>query len=248
MRTLAVKLALHSDLALALEQRDPAKAQYHQGQVDLLTPIVKAYCADQAFRIAELAIQTYGGAGFVTDHPVEQYCRDAKIFSIYEGTNHIQAADLIARKMQANGGESVNAFLSEIERFVREYERQPGIGGEVRALGEAVDALKRCVGALMEFFMGGKVDQVMLCANPFLETMAEVTIAHLLLEAAVVADEKRRAIDDDQSEEDDFYEGKVAAAKFFVNFILPGVQAKTAVIVGGDRSALDVPDRGFATI
>src|SRR4029453_19272368 len=91
MRTLAVKLALHSDLALALEKSDPAKAQFHQGQVDLLTPIVKAYCADQAFRIAELAIQTYGGAGFVMDHPVEQYCRDAKIFSIYEGTNHIQA-------------------------------------------------------------------------------------------------------------------------------------------------------------
>src|SRR5262249_34152389 len=75
MRTLAVKLALNSDLALALEHSDPAKARYHQCQVDLLTPIVKAYCADQAFRIAELAIQTYGGAGFVTDHPVEQYCR-----------------------------------------------------------------------------------------------------------------------------------------------------------------------------
>ena len=209
---------------------------------------MKAYCADQAFRIAELAIQTYGGAGFVMDHPVEQYCRDAKIFSIYEGTNHIQAADLIARKMQANGGESVNAFLGEIERFVREYERQPGIGNEVRALGESLESLKRCAGALMEYFMGGKVDQVMLCANPFLETMAEVTIAHLLLEAAVIADEKRRTIDEEQSEEDDFYEGKVAAAKFFVNFILPGVHAKTAVIVGGDRSALDVPDRGFSTV
>ena len=249
MRTLAVKLALHSDLALALEKSDPAKAHYHQGQVDLLTPIVKAYCADQAFRIAELAIQTYGGAGFVMDHPVEQYCRDAKIFSIYEGTNHIQAADLVARKLQANGGESFAAFLGEIERFVREYERQPGIGNEVRALGEALEALKRCAGALMEYFMGGKVDQVTLCAN------------------AVPRDDGRgddraspargrghrrrrsaRAIDDEQSEEDDFYEGKVAAAKFFVNFILPGVHAKTAVIVGADRSALDVPDRGFSTV
>src|SRR5262249_44139350 len=133
-------------------------------------------------------------------------------------------------------------------RFVREYERQPGIGGEVRALGEAVDPLKRCVGALMEVFMGRKVDQVVLGANPFLQTMAGGTNPHLLLRAAVTADEKRRAIDDEQSEEDDFYEGKVAAAKFFVNFILPGVQAKTAAIVGGDRSALDVPERGFSTV
>jgi len=247
MRTLAVKLALHFDLAMALESSDPDKAQQHQCQVDLLTPIVKAYCADQAFRIAELAIQTYGGAGFVTDHPVEQYCRDAKIFSIYEGTNHIQATDLVARKLQANGGTAFAAFLAEIERFVREHERQPGIGGEMRALGEAVDALKRCAGALMEYFMAGKIDQVTLYANAFLEAMAEVTIAHLLLEAAVIAESKRRAIDDDQSEEDDFYEGKIAAAKFFVNFILPGVHAKTAAITAADRSALDVPDRGFST-
>src|SRR5262249_58231306 len=76
MRTLAVKLALHFDLALALEQSDPAKAQYHQGQVDLLTPIVKAYCADQAFRIAELAIQTYGGARFAMEPPPGAQCRD----------------------------------------------------------------------------------------------------------------------------------------------------------------------------
>jgi len=225
MRTLAVKLALHSDLALALETSDPARAQHHQCQVDLLTPIVKAYCADQAFRIAELAIQTYGGAGFVMDHPVEQYCRDAKIFSIYEGTNHIQATDLVARKLQASGGAAFAAFLAEIEGFVREHERQAGFGGEVRALGEAVT----------------------LYANAFLETMAEVTIAHLLLEAAVVAESKRRAIDEDQSEEDDFYEGKVAAAKFFVNFVLPGVQAKAVAIAAADRSALDVPDRGFST-
>jgi len=247
MRTLAVKLALHSDLALALEKSDPAKAQFHQGQVDLLTPIVKAYCADQAFRIAELAIQTYGGAGFVMDHPVEQYCRDAKIFSIYEGTNHIQAVDLVARKIQANGGESFAAFMGEIERFVREYERQPGIGGEVRALGEALEALKRSAGALMDYFMAGKIDQVTLYANAFLETMAEVTIAHLLLEAAVIAESKRSAIEDDQSEEDDFYEGKVAAAKFFVNFILPGAQSKTTLITNADRSALDVPNRGFSS-
>ena len=88
---------------------------------------------------------------------------------------------------------------------------------------------------------------VMLCVNAFLETMAEVTVGHLLLEAAVIAESKRAAIDDEQSEDDDFYEGKVAAAKFFVNFILPGVHAKTTAITGADRSALDVPDRGFST-
>ena len=79
--------------------------------------------------------------------------------------------------------------------------------------------------------MGGKVDQVTLCANAFLEAMAEVTIAHLLLEAAVIAETKKAADTDepDQGGDDDFYAGKVMAAKFYVNFVLPGVHAKTAV-------------------
>jgi alkylation response protein AidB-like acyl-CoA dehydrogenase len=247
MRTLAVKLALHADLALALAKTDEAKAIYHQGQVDLLTPIVKAYCADQAFRIAELAIQTYGGAGYVKDHPVEQYCRDAKIFSIYEGTNHIQALDLVARKLQEHGGENFRAFLGEIVEFVAAHASQPGIGTEVRALGTAAESLQRAAGALMEFFMGGKIDQVTLVANAFLETMAEVTIAHLLLQAAIVADHKRISDDEPSQDDYDFYLGKVMAAKYYVNYVLPGVHAKVYAIEAADRSALDMPDGGFAT-
>ena len=83
----------------ALRGKDEAKAAYHQGQVDLLVPLVKAYGSDQGFRVCETAIQTYGGVGYTKDFPVEQYCRDAKIFSIYEGTNHIQAMDLVGRKL-----------------------------------------------------------------------------------------------------------------------------------------------------
>jgi alkylation response protein AidB-like acyl-CoA dehydrogenase len=248
MRTLALKLALHSDLATAYGDKDRGKAAFHQSQVDLLTPIVKAYCADQAFRIAELAVQTYGGAGFVMDHPVEQYVRDAKIFSIYEGTNHIQAMDLVARKIPMGGGEPFKAFLGEIKGFVAKHEHQPGIGQEVQALGTAAEALEQAAEVLTEFFMSGKVDQVLLCANAFLESMAEVTIAHLLLEAAAIAESKYRRDEDDQSQaEFNFYSGKVMAAKFFTSFVLPGVHAKVATLRTGDRSALDIADGAFST-
>jgi alkylation response protein AidB-like acyl-CoA dehydrogenase len=248
MRALAVKLSLHRDLARALASTDQARALHHEGQVDLLTPIVKAYCSDQAFRIAELAIQTYGGAGYVKDHPVEQYCRDAKIFSIYEGTNHIQALDLVTRKLQSHGGRNFTAFLEEITTFVADHATQPGLAGEIRALGEAAAALQRTAGTLLEFFMGGKLDQVTLVANAFLEIMAEVTIAHLLLEAAIIAEAKLGGEDDEEGEDEaDFYRGKVMAAKYFVNAILPGVHAKVGAILAGDRSALDIPDAGFAT-
>jgi len=253
MRTLAIKLALHQDLSVALAATDAGKAAYHQGQVDLLTPILKAYCSDQAFRVAELAIQTYGGAGYVQDNPVEQYCRDAKIFSIYEGTNHIQALDLVARKLNQHNGENFRHYLEEIKTFVNEHSSQPGIGGEVRALGEAAAELERATFAIMDFFMGGKIDQVTLVANSFLEVMAEVTIAFLLLQAALIAEQKRAdeedELEDETPREDyDFYAGKVMAAKFFVNRILPAVHAKVACISSSDRSALDVPDAGFSTV
>jgi alkylation response protein AidB-like acyl-CoA dehydrogenase len=246
MRTLAIKLALHSDLALIYKDKDPGLAAQHEGQVDLLTPIVKAYCSDQSFRIAEQAIQTYGGAGYVQDHPVEQYCRDAKIFSIYEGTNHIQAQDLVARKIQANGGASFAAFLHEVQDFVAKHSGQAGISVEVTALGEAVASLQKAAATLMEFFMGGDVDQVLMVSNGFLEMMAEVTLAHLLLEAATVAQGLMSDDELDSHEETAFLQGKVMSAKYFVNFVLPGVHSKLAAIQSADRSPLDIPDGGFS--
>jgi|RhiMetdeSRZDD1v2_1073273.scaffolds.fasta_scaffold29796_3 alkylation response protein AidB-like acyl-CoA dehydrogenase len=247
MRSLAVKLALHADLALALAESDEAEATRHAGQVNLLTPVVKAYGADQAFRIAEMAIQIHGGAGFVEDHPVEQYLRDAKIFSIYEGTNHIQALDLVSRKLGARGGADLADFLKEIGEFVTQHAGRSGLAAEVAALGEASSALQRAAGALLEFFMGGKVDQVTLVANAFLETLAEVAVSHLLLDAAVVAEGRLRRDEDELSAEDvAFYRGKVMAAKHYVNYVLSNVHARVAAMVGGDRSALDIPDAGFA--
>ena len=247
-RALAIKLALHADFARALADTDAAAAR-HEGQVDLLTPVVKAYGSDQAFRIAEMAVQIYGGAGFVEDHPVEQYLRDAKIFSIYEGTNHIQALDLVSRKLGARGGENFSDFLKDVGGFVAEHATRPGLAAELGKLGETASALQRAAGALMEFFMGGKLDQVTLVASPFLNVLAEVAVAHLLLEAAVVAEARLRHEEDDLAHEDvEFYRGKVLAAKYFANYVLPQTNARVAAIVAADRSPLDIPDGGFASV
>jgi len=246
-RALAIKLALHADLARALAESDAGAAARHEGQVDLLTPVVKAYSSDQAFRVAEMAVQIYGGAGFVEDHPAEQYLRDAKIFSIYEGTNHIQALDLVSRKLGARGGENFAEFLKEIADFVAEHSARPGLQAELGALGEAAATLQRGAGALMGFFMGGKLDQVTLVASPFLESLSEVAVAHVLLEAAVVAEGRLRREEDDLAHEDvEFYRGKVLAAKYFASYVLPQTQARVNAIIAGDRSPLDMPDGGFA--
>src|SRR5580692_9289165 len=128
VRALAVKLARHEDAVRVHQGKDDAKAAYHQGQVDLLVPLVKAYGSDQAFRVCETAIQVYGGVGYTKDFPVEQYCRDAKIFSIYEGTNHIQAMDLVGRKLGQAGGANLQAYLGDVAKFVASNSSHPVLG------------------------------------------------------------------------------------------------------------------------
>jgi hypothetical protein len=142
----------------------------------------------------------------------------------------------------------LRAFLGEIQDFVGQQAGRPGLATEVAALGEAASAIQRAVGALLELFVGGQLDQVTMVANAFLEMMAEVTLAHLLLEAAVAAEARSRPEQGERRQEDlDFYRGKIMAAKYFVNYVLPGVHLKLGTILAGDRSALDIPDRGFST-
>ncbi len=248
MRALCVKLAFNEDLARALNAEGKHdEAAFYQGRVDLLTPIVKAYCSDQGFRVCEMAVQTYGGAGYVQDNPVEQYLRDAKIFSIYEGTNHIQALDLVVRKLRGRHGQDLADYLGDITGFVERWRDDPAVGPEVRMLAEASKALQDAGGAIMQFMMTSKLDQLTLCCTPFLEAMADVTVGHLLLEAAVIAEEERTQDERQTQEEFDFYAGKVMSGKFYANFVLPGVMARCRAIASGDRSALDIPDAGFST-
>ena len=114
LRALTFMLTVHLDKVHA-STGDKARTDYHQGQVDLLVPLVKAYGSDQAFQVCVTAIQTMGGAGYLRDHPLEQALRDAKILSIYEGTNHIQALDLVGRKLGQRGGANLQAFLKDVQ-------------------------------------------------------------------------------------------------------------------------------------
>jgi alkylation response protein AidB-like acyl-CoA dehydrogenase len=238
-RALAVKLAFHQDQVRALTGKDDAKVAYHQGQTDLLVPLVKAYGSDQGFRMCELAIQTYGGAGFTRDYPVEQYCRDAKIFSIYEGTNHIQAMDLVGRKLGQNGGANLQAFGADVGKFVASQQNHPTLGADIKRLSGAVEAITRTAMKLLMWFQSGQTEIVPLVANRFLEMMAELSVAWLLLEGAVIAADKG---------DDPFYQGKVASAQFYSRNILPGVEDKARIIDNEDRSAIEIADAAFATV
>lgn len=247
IRALAVKLTHHQDQAVALAGTDEKAAQYHQGQVDLLVPLVKAYGSDQGFRVCETAIQTYGGAGFTRDYPVEQYCRDAKIFSIYEGTNHIQAMDLVGRKLGQAGGANLQAFLGDIQKFVAANSGHPTLGAAVKKLGAAQETLAGTAMRMLMWFQSGQLALVPLSANRLCEMMSEVAVAWLLLEGAVVAETAKAKVDPAHPDHA-FYTGKTAAALYFARNILPGVEHKAQLLAEEDKSPLEIPDAAFATV
>jgi alkylation response protein AidB-like acyl-CoA dehydrogenase len=246
IRALAIKLTMHSDRANAAGA-NPSEVEYHQGQIDLLVPLLKAYGSDQAFQVCATAIQVYGGAGFLRDHPVEQYCRDSKIFSIYEGTNHIQSVDLVGRKLGQKGGANVQAFAKDVATFCAANKEHPVFKEAIGTLSAAMEALTACAMRFLGWFTGGKMELVPLTANRFLEMMAETTVAWLLLEQGVLAEKQAAALPADHPDRA-FYAGKKYAALFFAGNVLPSVPLKAQLIAKEERSAIEIPEAAFATV
>ncbi len=247
IRALIVKLTMHSDRATALAGKDDDSAAYHKGQVELLTPLVKAYASDQAYRVAEIAIQVHGGSGYVKDFPVEQAARDSKVFSIYEGTNHIQALDLVGRKLGQAGGKHAQEFFADIAKLVGAHSSHPVLGKAIGQLAKAQEAVGGSAFQLLGWFKGGEMHKVPLNANLFLQMMSELAVGWLLLEGAVIAHEKQADLAKDHPDWG-FYEGKKAAALYWANNVLPNVVGSAKVMQLGDRSPLDIPDAAFATV
>jgi alkylation response protein AidB-like acyl-CoA dehydrogenase len=247
LRALAVKLTMHIDRQVAIERTggDKTQAEYHQGQVDLLVPLLKSYGSDQAFQICATAIQVYGGAGFLRDWPVEQYCRDSKIFSIYEGTNHIQAMDLVGRKLMQRGGANVQAFTKDISTFIAANKDHASLKDSVAVLAQAIEALTATGGKFLQWFGGGKIELVPSVANRFLEMMSETTLGWLLLEQAVIAEAAIVKLPADHPDRA-FYTGKKFSAQYFALNVLPAVAAKAQMIAREDRSAIEIPVEAFA--
>ena len=244
IRALIFKLTMHQDRGRALAGKNDESAAYHGGQVELLTPIVKSYASDQAYRVTELAIQVHGGAGYVNDYPVEQAARDSKVFSIYEGTNHIQALDLVGRKLGMAGGKHAQEFFADVTKFVSTHSDHAQLGDSVKLLGKAQEAVGGAAFQLLGWFKGGQMHKVPLNANRFLEMMSEVAVAWLLLEGAALAVATQEETDRDHPDWM-FYEGKRHAAVFFAQTFLPSVIAKSKILAAGDESAVAIPLEAF---
>ena len=246
IRALYVKLASHQDRAKLLAGKDDEQAAYHRGQVELLTPLVKSYASDQAFRICGEAIQVYGGAGYLQDHPAEQYTRDAKIFSIYEGTNHIQAMDLVGRKLGQAGGAHFQQFMADVMAFVEANRQSPVFAKEVELLGQAQEGVMQAAMAILGWSQSDKVALIPLQANRFLNMMSELAVGWLLLEAGALSLKAQAKLGKEQSDHA-FYEGKKQAALWFARNVLPNVKVSAEKMLTEDASPMDISDQAFAS-
>ncbi len=245
-RALVAQAALWEDLRHYA--RDAAEAVRAGDLLDLVTPIVKACSADRAFEVTERAIQVFGGYGYTQDYPVEQYLRDCKILSIYEGTNGIQALDLLGRKMRQKGGGLFATYAGELGAFVEAHRDEEAVAGVIAALAAAREEL-----AKVAFWLASRArDDLRLAlqqATPFLELFGDVLVGHMLAQQAAVAAKAlagrigSAAPTREQRERDAevaFYAGKLDTARFFATEVLLQAPARARSMTSGDTSALDM--------
>ncbi|EKD51028.1 MAG: acyl-CoA dehydrogenase protein [uncultured bacterium] len=214
---------------------DPAQREYYSNRTELLTPLCKAYCTDFGFKVTELGIQIHGGYGYCSEYPAEQYLRDIKIASLYEGTNGIQAMDLMGRKLAIKQGQLFREYYEEVTGFTTKHEAHVALRNEIAALKKAIDSVAQVAMKIAEWGMGGDRVKPLLSATPFLELCGHATLAYLLLDQAVLADGKIA-----EGKTDAFYRNKIRTAKFFVYHILPAVQMRAKEILSEDLSAMEM--------
>ncbi|MPZ64105.1 MAG: acyl-CoA dehydrogenase [Pseudonocardiaceae bacterium] len=220
---------------------------------DLLLPIVKGVGSERAYEMLTLSLQTLGGSGFLQDYPIEQYIRDAKIDSLYEGTTGIQAQDFFFRKIVRDKGRAIGHINSEIQTYLDSHDDTPQAGNgrlkvERELLATALGDLQGMLGTMIGYLTSAQQDprntyKVAQHTVSFLMSAGDVLIGWLLLRQADVA---LAALGGEVGERDRaFYEGKVGAASFFAKTVLPELAARRAVIDAADNALMELPEAAF---
>ena len=223
---------------------DSAEEQEKYGDLfSMLTPIVKDYMAVKGHEVCIQAIQVFGGAGYTKDYLVEQYARDCKITSIYEGTSGIQAMDLLARKIGMKKGLVFINFLGEIQQTAARAKAVDGLNDLAVRVENTANRLGEIALHIGKMAMSSEFKVAFAHALPFLYAMGDTIMAWMLLWRAAVAGEK--LADKPKKKDVAFYEGQIKTAEFFIETELPLTQGKLDAIMGGCAAAIEIADEGF---
>jgi alkylation response protein AidB-like acyl-CoA dehydrogenase len=247
LRALYLYTAAHQDAAAAavVSGADPELAERVN---DLLLPIVKGVGSERAYQTLTESLQTFGGSGFLQDYPIEQYIRDAKIDSLYEGTTAIQAQDFFFRKIVRDHGVALQHLVTQIEAFIESADARPELADARSQLTTALDDLQAWVNTMTGYLVESQQSarelyRVGLESVRFLLAVGDLLIGWLLLRHAEIA---LAALDRDPTVADRaFYSGKVAAANFFVKNVLPRLTADRGIAANVDLAVMDLREEAF---
>ncbi|MFD3970683.1 acyl-CoA dehydrogenase [Streptomyces cyaneofuscatus] len=246
MRSLVLYTATVQD---AIQEKEAAgeDAKALNGLNDLLLPIVKGYGSEKSYEQLAQSLQTFGGSGYLQEYPVEQYIRDAKIDTLYEGTTAIQGQDFFFRKIVRDQGVALNTLSEEIKKFLAGAQGNEELAPALDSLAKAAVDLEAIVGTMITDLTATGEDvkniyKVGLNATRLLMASGDVVVGYLLLKGATVAAEKLPTA---SAKDVAFYQGKIAAAKFFAANILPGVSAERALAENVDNSLMELDEASF---
>jgi hypothetical protein len=229
MRSMLYRLGHHHDLSHAF----PDDSEASKSIVDLLVPVLKAHCTDTGFEVTAMGVQVLGGYGYIGEYPLEQLCRDAKIASIYEGTNGIQALDLLGRKLRMKGGALFMAWMQDSMKTCAAA-KAAGFESQAAAVEKAINQTGAAAMHLGTIGAKGGFAAAAVQANPFLSQMGTVHLAVECLDQAMVA---QRLIA--ERGESAHLKGKLLNLDFYVGSILPKATAWGKIVQSGDISCMD---------
>ena len=240
LRSLSYFIASCEDqLAVAAEPEAKAKAQ---GLIDFLIPVIKAYGSERCFDVCSQAVQVYGGYGYTKEYPVEQLLRDVRITAIYEGTNGIQAMDLLTRKLSQNQGRPIQDLFAEMRTALADAKGVERSAASAARFEPALGRFEELAGRMA----GLAQDDLMLAAahaHPFMEICGDLIMAWMLLWRARLAG---AALASGPREKDRaFYEGQIMSAEFFTRNLLPVTLGKIDAVLDGSGIANEIPEDAF---
>jgi len=240
MRSLLYYTGFCTDKKQLIDNEDE-RAKW-QGIIDILIPITKGYVTDRAFEVCSHGVQVYGGYGFIREYPQEQLLRDCRITMIYEGTNGIQAMDLLGRKLGMNNGKPVMDLFGEIQKTI-------AAAKEISALKEMAEKTEAAVNKLGEVamhigatIMSEKILNGFAFAYPFMEICGDVVMAWMLLWRATIAAQKAEKA---KKKDAAFYEGQLKSAEFFIYSILPVTRGKMEAAMMTNGAAIEISEDAF---
>ncbi|MDT0328056.1 acyl-CoA dehydrogenase [Nocardiopsis lambiniae] len=246
MRSLIMLTATQQD-AIQIAQANGEDHTELEAMNDLLLPIVKGVGSERSYALLAESLQTLGGSGFLQEYPIEQYIRDAKIDTLYEGTTAIQAQDFFFRKILKNGGQALGTLVGEIKAFANSEAGNGQLKEERKLLLEATENVEKIVEIMVGHAMGAaenprELYKVGLNSVRLLMAFGDVVLGWLLLRQAEIA---LARVDGAEGDDKDFYTGKIAAARFFADQFLPRVAAERRIAENVTNDLMDVPESAF---